>query len=95
MLAQEQANPDALFVKAKIDLAEDKRADALAALRQVIDERPEWAQAHFLLGSVLFLDGDHVHQLPATGTALPVLNRKLDELLGQRVATLAGKLARV
>ena len=36
-----------------------------------------------------------VRFLKARKLALPVLNRKLDELLGQRVATLAGKLARV
>jgi tetratricopeptide (TPR) repeat protein len=70
VLAQEQANPDALFVKAKIDLAEDKRGDALAALRQVIDERPEWAQAHFLLGSVLFLDGDRAGARSAVARSL-------------------------
>ncbi len=31
--------------------------------------------------SLLFVDGDSVHQLPATGTALSALNQKLDELL--------------
>lgn len=47
--------------------------------------------AHRQLGAssyptLLFLDGNHVHQLPATGTALPVLNQKLDELLAREVS---------
>ncbi|MDH0862968.1 DsbA family protein [Mitsuaria sp. GD03876] len=36
--------------------------------------------------TLLFIDGDKVHQLPATGAALDVLNRKLDELLADEVA---------
>jgi putative protein-disulfide isomerase len=48
------------------------------------------AQADFALArrlgvtsypTLLFVDGDTVHQLPATGTALSVLNQKLDTLL--------------
>jgi tetratricopeptide (TPR) repeat protein len=70
VLAQEEANPEALFVKAKIDLAEDKRADALSALRRVIDAQPDWAHAHFLLGSVLFLDGDRTGARGAVARAL-------------------------
>ncbi|MGN7874256.1 DsbA family protein [Roseateles sp. 22389] len=70
----------------------DGSARALAAADFDLAHRQLGASAY---PTLLFLEGDRVHQLPATGTALPVLNRKLDELLGQRVATLAGKLARV
>ena len=70
VLAQDEANPEALFVKSKIDLAEDKRDDALAALRRVIDARPDWAQAHFLLGSILFLDGDRTGARGSVARAL-------------------------
>jgi tetratricopeptide (TPR) repeat protein len=58
VLARDEANPEALFVKAKIDLAEEELDAAAAALRRAIETRPEWAQAHFLLGSTLLLQGD-------------------------------------
>jgi tetratricopeptide (TPR) repeat protein len=58
VLARDEASPEALFVKAKIDLAERKLDDAAASLRRAIETRPEWAQAHFLLGSTLLLQGD-------------------------------------
>lgn len=58
VLAKDASNPEAMFVKAKVDLAEGRTADSIAALRRALDLRPDWAQAHFLLGSALFLDGD-------------------------------------
>ena len=58
VLAKEPGNPDALFVKAKIDLAESRNEDAVTALRRALEAKPDWAQAHFLLGSALFLQGD-------------------------------------
>jgi len=58
VLASDEANPEALFVKAKIDLAEQKLDASAASLRRAIETRPEWAQAHFLLGSTLLLQGD-------------------------------------
>jgi tetratricopeptide (TPR) repeat protein len=58
VLARDEANPEALFVKAKIDLAEHELDGAAASLRRAIEARPEWAQAHFLLGSTLLLQGD-------------------------------------
>ncbi len=58
VLARDEANPEALFVKAKIDLAEQQLDDAATALRRAIEARPEWAQAHFVLGSTLLLQGD-------------------------------------
>jgi tetratricopeptide (TPR) repeat protein len=58
VLAREEANPEALFVKAKIDLAEQKLDESAASLRRAIEARPDWAQAHLLLGSTLLLQGD-------------------------------------
>jgi tetratricopeptide (TPR) repeat protein len=58
VLAGDEANPEALFVEAKIDLAERELDAAAASLRRALEARPEWAQAHFLLGSTLLLQGD-------------------------------------
>ena len=58
VLEREAGNPEALFVQSKIDLAEGKTDDAVAALRRAIDQRAEWPQAHLLLGSALFLKKD-------------------------------------
>lgn len=58
VLAEEAGQPEALFVQAKIELAEQKPADAAASLRRVLDQRPDWAQAHLLLGSALMVEND-------------------------------------
>ncbi len=58
VLAAEPGSPEALFVKAKLHLAEAELTEAIDALRRGLDARPDWAQAHFLLGSALFLSGD-------------------------------------
>jgi tetratricopeptide (TPR) repeat protein len=58
VLAGDKANPEALFVQAKIDLAEGKNDLAVNALRAALDKRPDWPQAHLLLGSALFLRKD-------------------------------------
>jgi tetratricopeptide (TPR) repeat protein len=70
VLGREQGHPEALFVKAKIDLAEQKPADAVAALRRALDQRPDWAQAHFLLASALFAQGDRLGARGAAARAL-------------------------
>ncbi len=58
VLAKEEGKPEALFVLAKVDIARKRYDEAIAALRRAIDGRPDWAQAHFLLGTALFFDGD-------------------------------------
>ena len=58
VLATEPGNADALFVKSKIDLAENRTDDAVTALRRALEAKPDWAQAHFLLGSALLLQND-------------------------------------
>ncbi|UCE86490.1 MAG: tetratricopeptide repeat protein [Deltaproteobacteria bacterium] len=58
ILAREPENPDALFVRAKIELAESNPPGAVDAMRRALQERPDWARGHFMLGSALFLAGD-------------------------------------
>ena len=57
VLAAQPSNPGGLFVKAKIDMADNKLDAAAQALRSAIDVRPDWAEAHFLLGTALRLTG--------------------------------------
>jgi tetratricopeptide (TPR) repeat protein len=58
VLAREPRDPDALFVSAKIHIAESKPADAVDAMRKALEARPDWARGHFMLGSALFLTGE-------------------------------------
>lgn len=58
ILSVKPSSPDALFVKAKTDLAEGKTDDAITALRRAVDLKADWAEAHYLLGSALFLKRD-------------------------------------
>jgi len=58
VLAQEPSRPEALFVLAKVDLARRRYDEAVTSLRRAVDGRPDWAQAHFLLGTALFFSGD-------------------------------------
>jgi tetratricopeptide (TPR) repeat protein len=58
VLALEPSMPEALFVQAKIDLAEAEPESAENSLRLAVDGKPDWAQAHMLLGSALFLQRD-------------------------------------
>jgi len=58
VLATDANLPEARFVEAKLEIAEGKLDDAISALRKTLEARPEWPQAHFLLGSALMLHGD-------------------------------------
>jgi tetratricopeptide (TPR) repeat protein len=58
VLAEDANSAEANFVSAKLDLAEGKPADAVAALRRALDARSDWAQAHFLLSSALLVQGE-------------------------------------
>jgi tetratricopeptide (TPR) repeat protein len=58
VLAAQPARPEGLFVAAKVDLARKRFPEAIASLRRAVDGRPDWAQAHFLLGTALLLSGD-------------------------------------
>lgn len=57
VLSDEPSHPGGLFVKAKLSLAANELEEAIAALRSAIDVRPDWAEAHFLLGTALRLSG--------------------------------------
>jgi tetratricopeptide (TPR) repeat protein len=58
VLSMDSADPEARLVKAKIELADGNVSEALVDLRRAVDARPDYAQAHFLLGSALFLQRD-------------------------------------
>ena len=58
VLSQNSSSPEGLFVRAKVALAEQKPEDAVNDLRRALDIKPDWAEAHFLLGSALFLQRD-------------------------------------
>lgn len=58
ILEEQASNADALFVHAKIEMAEGAPDAAVLSLRSAINTRPGWSEAHFLLGSALALQGD-------------------------------------
>lgn len=58
VLAEDATSPDGLFVLAKVEIANKNIEAGLAALRGALDTRPNWAQAHYVLGSALLLNGD-------------------------------------
>jgi len=58
VLSDEPSNPQGLFVRAKIQMAELDPKGAAQTLRSALDVRPDWAQARFVLGSALMLLGD-------------------------------------
>jgi tetratricopeptide (TPR) repeat protein len=58
VLAKDPAAPEALFVRAKVELADGSPENAVTDLRRAIDLKPDWAEAHYLLGSALFLQRD-------------------------------------
>ena len=55
--AQDPEDPAVLFVRAKLELSEGRVEDAIQSIRTAIDRSPDWAQAHFLLGSALAMSG--------------------------------------
>ncbi|MGI9592950.1 MAG: tetratricopeptide repeat protein [Myxococcota bacterium] len=59
VIAEEPTNSDALLVSAKIKLGSGDLDGAVAQLRQAIDSRPNWAQAHHLLGLALAAQKDY------------------------------------
>ncbi|MGI9432024.1 MAG: tetratricopeptide repeat protein, partial [Myxococcota bacterium] len=58
VLADAPRDPEALFADAKVRLVSEDFEGATDSLRQAIDLRPGWPEAHLLLGSVLLLAGD-------------------------------------
>jgi tetratricopeptide (TPR) repeat protein len=72
ILAKASADPDALFVRAKLEMAEGRFGDAVATMRRALDARPEWAHGHFMLGSALFAAGDRTGARPELTRALEI-----------------------
>jgi len=72
LLAQEPDHAGALLIKAKVDLFERKLDDAVTALRSAINSRPEWAQAHFVLGTALAMNGDETGARSELARALEI-----------------------
>jgi len=72
VLAEEPSHPGGLFVKAKIDMAENRLGEAAQALRSAIDMRPDWAEAHFLLGTALSLTGERTAARTELARALEI-----------------------
>jgi tetratricopeptide (TPR) repeat protein len=78
VLKGEANNSDALFVKAKMDLAEGKTGDAAAGLRRTVELRPDWAQAHYLLATTLNAEGDRNGARAEVSRALEIDATMLD-----------------
>jgi tetratricopeptide (TPR) repeat protein len=72
LLAQKPDHPAGLLVKSKIDLYEKNVDAAVAALRTAINARPDWAQAHFVLGTALAVSGDQTGARSELARALEI-----------------------
>jgi tetratricopeptide (TPR) repeat protein len=72
VLAAKPTDPGALFVKSKLDIAEKRYDEAVRELRSAIDQQPEWAKAHFLLGSALALSGERTAARTELARALEI-----------------------
>jgi tetratricopeptide (TPR) repeat protein len=72
LLAQKPDHPAGLLVKSKIDLYEKNADAAVAALRTAINARPDWAQAHFVLGTALAVTGDQTGARSELARALEI-----------------------
>jgi tetratricopeptide (TPR) repeat protein len=58
VLASEPTNPDALLVSAKIAVTRSDGEKAVKTASAAVDARPDWAQAHFVLGNALVMIGN-------------------------------------
>lgn len=58
VLGEDENEPEALYLRAKLDLYKGKKDDSVRRLRRVIELRPDWAQAHFILGTALLTKED-------------------------------------
>jgi len=59
ILADQPANPGALFIQAKIDLSSRKIDEAITAISTAINAKPNWAEAYYVLGAALAIKGDN------------------------------------
>ncbi len=59
VLQEQPSHPGALLVDAKIKLAKQKNEEAIQQVRAAIDGRPDWAEAHYILGLALAVEKQH------------------------------------
>ena len=78
VLAEDASNPAAIFVKAKLDIAELRLDAGITGLRSAIDMRPDWAKAHFLLGTALAMQGDRTAARTELARALEIDSTLID-----------------
>jgi tetratricopeptide (TPR) repeat protein len=72
LLKREPDHPGALLVKAKVDLFDKRYDDAISGLRTAIAARPDWAQAHFVLGTAFAMKGDQTGARSELARALEI-----------------------
>jgi tetratricopeptide (TPR) repeat protein len=72
VLAEQPDTVEALFVRARLNLADEDFEAAALELRRVVDRKPEWAQAHALLGSALYGRGDRDGATAAASRAVEI-----------------------
>jgi TPR repeat protein len=58
VLGRTPSNPQALFLRARAEVAQDRLEPATRDLRAALDGRPDWAEARFLLGTTLARRGE-------------------------------------
>ncbi|MCS5636160.1 MAG: tetratricopeptide repeat protein, partial [Myxococcota bacterium] len=58
VLAEDPSNSEAAFVRAKSEIASGDPQKAIEYLRDAIAAKPDWGQAHFVLGSALLMTKD-------------------------------------
>ncbi len=56
--AKDPSSAEAAFVRGKLEIAMGNPKEAVEALRDAIAGKPDWAQAHFVLGSALLMTRD-------------------------------------
>ena len=91
VLAKDASSTDGLFVKAKLDMAEQRLDDAVKGLRRALELRADWPQAQYLLASALLMQNDRNGAKAAVTRALELdptlldarrLLLRIDALLG-------------
>jgi len=72
ILAEQPSHPGALFVQAKIEVASNQIDEAITSARAAINGRPNWAEAHFVLGAALAVKNDNPAARNELGRALEI-----------------------
>lgn len=78
ILEKEPDNPEAHFVKAKLALTKSDVKAAKESLETVLQARPDWAQARFVLGSTLTASGEYARARVELARAVELDSQLLD-----------------